>query len=354
VNKKSKKKSSPLKKLILLLLLSAMAFGATKGYELYKGIKEPNVDLKGKEYTYLYIPSGAVYSDVLRILKEDNILIHSESFKWVAKKKKYHENIKAGKFKIKNGINNNALINLLRSGKQEPVRLVFNKVRTKERFVGIIASQIEADSVSLLKALSSKEYLNKYAKDLETAMTLFIPNTYEFWWNTGTDEFMDRMHTEYKRFWNESRINKAKKLNMTPEEVITLASIVEEETIKNDEKRDVAGVYINRLNKHMRLQADPTVRYAIGNFEIKRILNKHLEVDSPYNTYKKWGLPPGPICIPSISSIDAVLNYNKHGFIYFCAKEDFSGYHAFAKTLRQHNSNAEKYRRALNKKRIYK
>jgi UPF0755 protein len=185
-------------------------------------------------------------------------------------------------------------------------------------------------------------------------MTLFIPNTYEFYWNTSADKFIERMYVEYKHFWSKSRLNKAQKIKLTPEQVIILASIVEEETIKDDEKPTVAGVYLNRLHKNIRLQADPTVRFAVGDFEIKRILNKHLKIDSPYNTYKYAGLPPGPICIPTISSIDAVLNYKKHDYLYFCAKDDFSGYHAFAKTLKQHNINATKYRKALNKNRIYK
>lgn len=315
---------------------------------------EPNVNLNGSDIEYIYIPSGSTYNDVVELLSKTGFLMHVESFKWVAEKKNYPNSVKAGKFKIKDGMNNNVLVNLLRSGKQEPVRLIFNKVRTKDRFSGIIANQIEADSTEILKALTNEQYLVKYDKNLATAMSLFIPNTYEFWWNTDTDGFMDRMYKEYNRFWNDSRKDKAKKLNMSADQIITLASIVEEETNKNDEKNRLAGVYINRLVKGYRLQADPTLKFAHNDFEIKRVLDRHKKINSPYNTYKYYGLPPGPICIPSISSIDAVLNHEKHNYLYFCAKDDFSGYHVFAKTLNEHNRNAYKYHRALNKRRIYR
>ncbi len=352
--KKHNKKSSLAKKIILIVLVGGLLFGGYKVYELYAGVKKPNVNLNGQQFTYIYIPTGSNFRNVLQLLYSNNIIINHSTFEWVAEKKNYPGNIKAGKFKITEGMSNNALINLLRSGRQEPVRLVFNKVRTKERFSGIIGSQIEADSLVLLKLLSDEDFLHKYGKNSETAMALFIPNTYEFFWNTDAENFVERMYKEYNKFWNESRLNKAKNLGMTPDEVITLASIVEEETVKKEEKPTLASVYINRLKKGMRLQADPTVRFALGDFEIQRILNKHLELDSPYNTYKHAGLPPGPICIPTITSIDAVLNYEKTNYLYFCARADFSGYHDFSKTLHQHNVNAAKYRAALNRNRIYR
>ena len=352
--KKNSKKPSFIKRLFVIVIIGAIVFFGIKSYQFYKGVEEPNINLNGKELEYIYIPTGSDFKDVLDILNENNLLIQSKTFEWVAEKKGYVNNVKPGKYKIQARMSNNALVNLLRSGKQEPVRLVFNKVRTIERFAGIIAEQIEADSTVLLTKLKDKKYLKTYNRNLETASTLFIPNTYEFFWNTTSDGFIERMHKESNRFWNNSRLQKAKNLNMTPEEVITLASIVEEETNKNDEKQKVAGVYVNRLRKGMRLQADPTIKYALGSFEVKRILTKHLEIDSPYNTYKNAGLPPGPICIPTISSIDAVLNYEKHSYLYFCANDDFSGYHAFAKNLIEHNKNAAKYREALNRNRIYK
>jgi len=342
------------KKFILIILFGGIIFAGFKAFQLYNGIKEPNVNLESNQPAYIYIPTGSDYKDVINILYSNNLIINRASFEWVAEKKTYTTNIKPGKYKITNGMSNNSLINLLRSGKQESVRLVFNKIRTKELFASVISRQIEMDSISLVNKLNDIEYLKKYSKNLETAMSLFIPNTYEFYWNTDVDGFMERMLNEYERFWNKSRKKKAANLNMTCEEIITLASIVEEETIKNDEKRRLAGVYINRLNKRMRLQADPTVKFAIGDFNFKRVLNKHLEFDSPYNTYRHAGLPPGPICIPSIASIDAVLDSENHKYYYFCAKDDFSGYHAFAKTLKQHNQNAAKYRSALNRNRIYR
>jgi len=354
VKNKKRKKGSFLKKLLIIIVLGSSIFTVGKVYKLYEGVKEPNVNLDAKKPAYIYIPTGSDFKDVSNILYENKLILNRSSFEWVAEKKNYTSNVKPGKYKIEPNMSNNNLINLLRSGRQEPVRLVFNKVRTKDKFAGVIASQIEMDSLSLLKRLTDADYLKKYNKNIETAMALFIPNTYEFYWNTSADGFIDRMHAEYEKFWNESRKTKADKLNMTPDEVITLASIIEEETTKNDEKRTVAGVYINRINKGIRLQADPTLRFAYGNFEIKRILNKHKEIDSPYNTYKNAGIPPGPICIPSISSIDAVLNYEHHSYLYFCAKDDFSGYHAFAKTLKQHNQNAQKYHQALNRNRIYR
>lgn len=343
-----------MKKFLIILIIGGVGFSLLKTYQLYQGVKEPNVNLNGKKAAYIYIPSDADYKDVTNILYKSNLIINRASFEWVAEKKNYANHVKPGKYKIQPDMSNNALVNLLRSGRQVPVKLVFNKVRVKERFASIIANQIEMDSASLVDKLYDATFLKKYDKNVETAMTLFIPNTYELYWNTTADDFVERMFVEYERFWSKSRVKKASQLNMTPEEVTILASIVEEETIKIDEKPAVAGVYLNRLRKRMRLQADPTVRFAVGDFEIKRILNKHLEIDSPYNTYRHAGLPPGPICIPTISSIDAVLNYDKHNYIYFCAKDDFSGYHAFAKTLKQHNQNAKKYRAALNRNRIYR
>jgi len=232
--------------------------------------------------------------------------------------------------------------------------LIFNNIRTLEQFSGRISEQIEADSIEIIKFLSKKENISKYGFNNATIVSLFIPNTYEIYWNISVANFVERMAKEYKKFWNYYRKQKAKNMSLSQSEVSTLASIVEEETIKNDEKSRVAGVYVNRLKKRMRLQADPTIKFALKDFSIKRILKRHLKVESDYNTYTNSGLPPGPINIPSISSIDAVLNYEKHTYYYFCAKEDFSGYHNFAKTLRQHNSNARKYQKELGKKRIYK
>lgn len=352
--KKQKKTTKKFRTFFITLVLVILVGGGFKIFQLYQQVEEPNINLDGKKEVYIYIPTGSDYKDVTNILYANNYIINRASFEWVAEKKGYAALVKPGKYQLKEGMSNNQLVNLLRSGKQVPVKLVFNKIRTKDRFAGIISNQIEADSLELLNLLNNESFLSDYGLNRETALCLFIPNTYEFYWNTDAKAFVKRMDKEFENFWNKSRLEKANSMGLSREEVITMASIVEEETVKNDEKPRVAGVYYNRIKKGMRLQADPTVRFAVGDFEIKRILTKHLSIDSPYNTYRKAGLPPGPICIPTISSIDAVLNYEKHSYLYFCAKDDFSGYHAFAKTLQQHNVNAEKYRKALNKNRIYR
>jgi len=251
-------------------------------------------------------------------------------------------------------MNNNELINMLRSGNQAPVNIVLHNIRTKPELASVVQEKLEADSLAVIRLLNNSSYLEDYGLDTETVRAIFIPNTYEFYWNTSAKQFFERMYQEYQKFWTEKKIEKAKKIDLSRLEVITLASIVEEETIKNDERPTIAGVYMNRLRKGMPLQADPTVRYALQDFTIKRILKKHLVIDSPYNTYKNKGLPPGPINMPSIPSINAVLHYEKHDYLFFCAKDDFSGYHAFAKTHAEHVRNARKYQKALNKRKIWR
>jgi UPF0755 protein len=242
----------------------------------------------------------------------------------------------------------------LRAGKQDPVKLVFNNIRTKQELAGNISAQIEADSVSILTKLDDNNYLKQFGFTSQNVMSMFIPNTYEVYWNITAEKFMERMFKENKAFWNEKRIQKLKEIRLTQLEAYTLASIVEKETNQNDEKPDVAGVYINRLRDGWLLQADPTLVFALGDFSIKRVLNVYKTINSPYNTYMYLGLPPGPICLPSISSIDAVLNFRQHKYMYFCAREDFSGYHNFAVTLDQHLLNAAKYQQALDKQGIKK
>ena len=349
--KKSKKKLG--RWLALGGLAGAIVF-AIMAYHIYDEVQRPNVKLNGRSTAYLYIHTGSTYTDVVKILKDSSFVEDFKSFDWVARQKSYPQLVKAGRFKISNGMSNNQLINLLRSGAQEPVKITIGKVRSVKRLAELVGNKLEMSDEDLYMLLTDNMFLSKMGKTQETVFTLFISDTYYFNWNTSAEQFVERMYAESVKFWNESRREQAKDVNLTPDEAYTLASIVEEETIKNDEKPDVAGVYLNRIRIGMPLQADPTVKFAVGDFELKRILNKHLEVESPYNTYKHKGLPPGPICIPSKSSIDAVLNYNKHKYLYFCAKDDFSGYHAFARTLIEHNVNAEKYRKALNKNRIYK
>jgi UPF0755 protein len=274
------------------------------------------------------------------------------TFEWLAKWKKLEDNIHPGKYIIQDGMNNVELINLLRSGKQTPVKITFNNIRTKSNLAQKISKEIEPDSTEIISLLEDSVYLKIFGFNKETILTMFIPNTYEVYWNISGKELMDRMYTEYNKFWNSDRRQKAVQVGLSQIEVSILASIVEKETNMNDEKPRMAGVYLNRLRKNWMLQADPTIVYASGDFAIKRVLNIHKEIDSPYNTYLNYGLPPGPICIPSISSIDGVLNSETHNYMFFCAKDDFSGYHVFAETNAQHSINANKYRQALDGRNI--
>jgi UPF0755 protein len=245
-------------------------------------------------------------------------------------------------------------IRLLRSGAQVPTHVTFNNVRVKADLAGKITNNISVDSTEFLQLLNNDSLINSYGFNQENIMCMFLPNTYEVYYTITGEELFERMHKEYERFWNDQRKAKAEELGLSPVEVSTLASIVQAETIKPDERPKVAEVYLNRLERNMALQADPALVFAVGDFSIKRVLNIHKEIDSPYNLYKNRGLPPGPINLPELESIDAVLNHDNHNYLYFCAKPDFSGYHAFATNLIAHNRNAAAYQAALNKARIYK
>jgi len=350
--KRKKKGRSLVKKVIISLLLIFFIGTLVFGYQIYNGIYRPNVFIKNKGKTYLYIHTGAKFDDVLNSLNENNYIHNSFLFQWLADRMNYTNHVKPGRYRLKNNMSNKELIELLRSGNQEAVKITFNNIRDKEQLCEKISKNIEASKSSIRDIFEDKEYLSSIGFNTSNILTMFIPNTYDFLWNTSAEEFMKRMTKEYKIFWTEERKSKAKNIGLSQTEVSILASIVELETIRRDEKNIVAGVYINRLKRGMLLQADPTVIFATGDYTIKRVLSKHLSYNSPYNTYLYKGLPPGPICIPSISSIDAVLNYNKNNFIYFCAKEDFSGYHNFASNIAQHNINARKYQRELNKRKI--
>lgn len=260
--------------------------------------------------------------------------------------------IKTGYYEISPQNNTLEAFRKINNGLQTPVKLVINNVRTKEQLAGKIGLQLMLDSAEIAKALNDTSICGKYGYTAENFIAMFIPNTYEVYWDTNIKRLLNRMKKEHDAFWNEQRREKAEKIGLTPIEVSILASIVEEETAVNDEKPVIAGLYINRLRIGMPLQADPTVKFAVGDFTLKRILKKHLNVDSPYNTYKNTGLPPGPIRMASITGLNSVLNYSRHKYLYMCAKEDFSGRHNFSTTLSQHNSNARKYQNALNKRNI--
>ena len=335
---------------VVVSLILVLIIAGYWGHKRYLTIFQANVKKTG----LLYIHTGAGFQQVLDSLSRGQYLADSGSFKWVAIHKGYSKRIQPGAYMLKSGWNNNQLVDLLRSGIQTPVKVTFNNIRLREELAGRLSHYLESDSAAFYNVLNS----NRIAADMgftrESFPVIFIPNSYEIYWNTSPREFVSRMKFEYDRFWNAARKNKSAELGLSTLQIVTIASIVQEESNKNDEKPRIAGVYINRLKRGWLLQADPTVKYALGNFQLKRILTKNLSVDSPYNTYKYAGLPPGPINFPDIVNVDAVLNAEHHNYLYFCAKEDFSGYHNFAQSLAEHNRNAIKYQNALNRSKIWK
>jgi UPF0755 protein len=338
---------------IILAAIVLLGIGAgIWGYSTYKEIYNSNVDLGNKEYEYLYIPSGSDFDQLISIFESNGFLKDVASFKKVANLKSFAK-VKAGRYKVPNHMSNNALIGMLRIGDQSPVNITFNHIRTLPQLAGKLSKNIEVDSLTMANILLDKETHKKYGFNKNTFISMFLANTYEVFWDISPESLLQRMATEYKNFWNKKRKKKARKLGLSQSEVATLASIVQLESLKADEQPTIAGVYLNRLKKRMPLQADPTVIYAIGDFSIRRVLKHQLKYNSPYNTYIHSGLPPGPIYLTSPTTIDAVLDYQKHNYIYFCAKEDFSGYHNFATSYNQHLNNARKYQRALSRRKIY-
>lgn len=302
--------------------------------------------------TFIYIDNDDSTDSVFTKIKSNLNPQSMTGLKILARIKDYDENIFPGAYRMDAGTTTLEAFRKLRSGNQTPVRLIVPSVRTLDKLVSRVSKQIMADSASIAALLNDSSFIEKIGYNNETLPALFIPNTYEVYWNMSAENFIRRMEKENSNFWNEERKAKAKALNMTTTEVYTLASIVDEETANNAEKPMIAGLYINRLKKGMLLQADPTVKFSMQDFGLKRILFKHLETDSPYNTYKYAGLPPGPIRIASTTGINSVLNYSRHNYLYMCAKEDFSGTHNFASSLAEHNINARKYQQALNKRNI--
>ena len=344
-----------IKKIIISIFLIAVFVGAYIAYDMYQQVYQPNVTLSNTTDKYFYIHSDDVFDDIVHNLYEKGYIINRESFEFVAEKKAgFKTNIHKGRYLLKDGMSNNALVDLFRSGETVPVKVTFNNVRTKNDLAGKISKNLECDSLEVLGLINSNEFVAKYGFNQTTILTLFLPNTYQFNWATTAEEAVQRMATEYKKFWTAERKAKAKKLNLSQSEVAILASIVQaEQTVHADERPKVAGLYINRLRIGMALQSDPTLVYGLGDFTIRRVLNKHKDVNSPYNTYKYKGLPPGPINLPNIKSLDAVLNYESHSYLYMCAKEDFTGYHNFAKNYNQHLIYARKYQKELNRRKIY-
>ncbi len=305
-----------------------------------------------QSYT-LKIPSNATFKQVSNQLYDDNVVNDMVSFSFVSKILGYQEAVKPGLYIISPKMTNLELVRHLRSGNQAPIKITFNNIRTKEDLAERITTNLEINEDQFLALIKDSVYIRKFDFNEETIMSMFIPNTYEVWWNTSPEALFDRMYKEYESFWTSERKSKAEAMGLNPKEVSTLASIVQSESQKSDERPKIAGVYLNRLRLNMPLQADPTLVFALGDFTLKRVLNVHKEIESPYNTYKYAGLPPGPINLPDINSLEAVLNAEDHQYLYFCAKEDFSGYHSFATNLAQHNANARRYQAALNAAKIY-
>ncbi len=334
--------------IVLIGLLVAGWFGWDT-YQSYFGKNVPD----NLASPYVHIPSFSTFEDVVDILEKENFIINKKTFESVAGRMNYIKNpMRAGRFKIKSGMSNHELIGHLRSGEQAAVKVVLHNKRRMEDVAGYLAGVLESDSSDIMDVFINPVFLQQFELKPETAMTAIIPNTYELYWNTHPQKFYERMIKEHKKFWNEDRLAKAKALDMAPSEVYTLASIVETETQQNSEKDRIAGVYLNRLEKGWKLEADPTVVFAWQDFSLRRVLKKHLEIDSPYNTYRNEGLPPGPIYMASIASIDKTLNHEDHDYMFFCARPDNSGLHAFAKTNAGHSKNAQRYHRWLKERGI--
>lgn len=338
-------------KIFVAIAASLLVIALALGWYIKSTVFKP---IELTETTYIYIYPTNNYEEVSAQIKEKVTLPSDKIFEMISERMNYPQGVKTGRYAIKDGMTVPEMIRMLRAGSQAPTKLTFNNMRTKEDLSGRISEQLMIDSLSLLSALKDVNQIETLGFDTNTIVAMFIPNTYEVYWDTSVEKLLERMQKEYTTFWNEIRKEKAKKIGLKPIEVSTLASIVEEEATYTDEYSIVAGLYLNRLKRGQRLEADPTVKFAVGDFSLRRILYVHLEVESPYNTYRNEGLPPGPIRIPSIRGIDATLSPADHKYLFMCAKDDLSGRHNFATTHAEHVRNARKYQQALNERKIYK
>lgn len=335
--------------LISILVIVVVSLGVT-GIILRNKIFEP-FNLESPQY--IYIDETKDFENVVEQLNKMN-LPSEKILRIISDRLRYPHAVKSGRYEVVDGMTMIDVVRMLRSGNQKAVNLTFNNIRTEENLAGRISNQLMLDSVELLNALSDRLVAEKYGFDENTFVSMFIPNTYQVFWDTGVDNLLKRMKREYNSYWSDDRKAKANRLGLTPIQVSILASIVEEEATYADEYPIVAGLYLNRLERGMKLEADPTVKYAIGDFALRRILFRHLEVESPYNTYRVEGLPPGPIRVPSVAAIDATLSPQSHKYLFMCAKDDLSGRHNFAVTHAEHARNAARYQRALNERGIYR
>jgi len=339
------------KKILIPLIVFSTLLSTTSVYT-YQMLFSPNFLINHPD-KMIIIDDDTDFKGLTNQLIEDTLLNDVISFSFLSKLMKYSENIKEGAYKVKMNMSNYDLISMLRAGNQTPINITFSYSRKINDLAQKISEKLKISEKDLMDFITENSQSN-YGFDNQNIIGMFLPDTYEVYWDITPKNLLDRMKSEYDKFWNSERTTKLERVNLSKNEVITLASIVASETNKIDEADRIAGVYINRLRKNMLLQADPTLIYAANDFSIRRVLNKHKKIKSPYNTYMNKGLPPGPIRLSPKKYIDAVLNFENHRFIFFCAKDDFSGYHEFAITLSEHNKNARKFQRALNKRKIYK
>lgn len=334
----------------IVLVLGASAF---LGWRTWRKVHGPATGFAERQKVLL-VPRGADFDQLMDSIRADSIVKDEHLFRWVAERKQYGERVRPGRYVVPQGMSMNNLVNKLRSGDQDPVRITFNNIRNLPQLAGRLSRYIEADSSEVLAAIRDPATAKRLGFNEATIIALFLPNTYEVWWTVTPDELIDRFAKEYKRFWNADRQAAAKALGLSQGEVSTLASIVQAETGVFSDAPTIASVYLNRLRIGMPLQADPTLLYALGLDSAQRVLNAHKDVDSPYNTYKYAGLPPGPINLPEPRFIDAVLHPAETKYLYFCAREDLSGYSNFSTSYAQHLVHARRYQQALNKRRIFR
>jgi len=341
-----------MKKMFQLLFFLALILGAILAY-VYFCVFEQKINTGDKEEVYFYLKSNSSFDDVMDGLVERKIVSSKAKFAWLAELRHLKGNIYPGRYSLNSGMSYTDLVLYLRQGKIDEVQVTFNNVRTLSQLAEKLSDQIEASEDELLYELTNEGIIAERGYAKETFLAVFIPNSYKMYWNSSAKDFVDRMVKEHKKFWNKNRLKKAESLKLSPVEVSTLASIVQSEQNRfPDEWPVISGLYLNRLKKGMKLQSDPTVIYAWGDFTIRRVWNKHLSINNPYNTYKFTGLPPGPIRVPASGVLDAVLDYKKHKYIFMCANPKIGGRHAFAVSLKEHNANAEIYRAFMRKKKI--
>lgn len=347
----AKKPRNKLKSVFYLLIFGILLFA---GYSAYVAFFKPSIYLDGKKYKFIFVPSKFTYEELINMLEEENIIQDKKTFEWLAKAYDLKNTFKSGRYRVVAGMTNRQLINCIKNGKQEKVKITFNSSdHTNDDIVKKVADKLEITEEELQTFFVSETPLRqKYNFTNENLRCFFIPETYELNWNTSLPEFMKLVEDNYLDFWTNARKQKAKRANLSEADAIILASIVQSESAIDEEQQQIAGVYINRINKNMPLQADPTLIYALGDFTIQRVRSRDKDIDSPYNTYRNRGLPPGPICLPYPQAIDAVLNYNRHNFLYFCAKPSLNGYSDYSETYEQHQKYADAYQKEMDKRGI--